>query len=175
MEQQAGNEMEGAVPSVAFGHGPPAAGLRHAVPQLRKRQTRKERCHACAKYGDRLALLRGHRLECLCYCSSFMKANLSLPIRVAFILGLIFPVGRMLAAQAIPPTYATMKKVQMTIPMKDGVRLAVSLYMPEGAKPEDKFPAILEYLPYRKDDGTLCRDWDLHLYWVRRGYVTARV
>ena len=47
--------------------------------------------------------------------------------------------------------------------------------MPDGAKPEDKFPAILEYLPYRKDDWTLSRDWDLHLYWVRRGYVTARV
>ena len=104
-----------------------------------------------------------------------MKANLSLPIRVAFILVLIFLVARTLAAQTIPPTYATMKKVQMTIPMKDGVRLAVNLYIPEGAKPEDKFPAILEYLPYRKDDWTLSRDWDLHLYWVRRGYVTARV
>ncbi len=167
--------MEGAVPSVAFWHGPPPAGLRHAVPQLRKRQARKERCHSCAKYSDRLVLLRGHGQECLCYCSSFMKANLSLPIRVAFILGLIFLVARTLVAQAIPPTYATMKKVQMTIPMKDGVRLAVNLYMPDGAKPEDKFPAILEYLPYRKDDWTLSRDWDLHLYWVRRGYVTARV
>ena len=104
-----------------------------------------------------------------------MKANLSLPIRVAFILGLIFLVASSLAPQAIPPTYATMKKVQTTIPMKDGVRLAVNLYMPDGAKPEDKFPAILEYLPYRKDDWTLSRDWDLHLYWVRRGYVTARV
>ena len=68
-----------------------------------------------------------------------------------------------------------MKKVQTTIPMKDGVRLAVNLYMPEGAKAADKFPAILEYLPYRKDDWTLSRDWDLHLYWVRRGYVAARV
>ena len=104
-----------------------------------------------------------------------MKANLSLPIRVAFILGLILLVARTLAAQAIPPIYATMKKVQATILMKDGVRLAVNLYMPDGAKPEDKFPAILEYLPYRKDDWTLSRDWDLHLYWVRRGYVTARV
>jgi putative CocE/NonD family hydrolase len=104
-----------------------------------------------------------------------MKAVLSLPIRVVLILGLIFLVARSLAAQAIPPTYATMQKVQTTIPMKDGVRLAVNLYMPEGAKPEDKFPAILEYLPYRKDDWTLSRDWDLHLYWVRRGYVTARV
>lgn len=79
------------------------------------------------------------------------------------------------AAQAFPPAYATMKKVQTTIPMKDGVRLAVNLYMPEGAKAADKFPAILEYLPYRKDDWTLSRDWDLHLYWVRRGYVAARV
>jgi len=104
-----------------------------------------------------------------------MKANLSSPIWVAFILGLIFPVTKSAAAQAIRPTYATMKKVQSTVPMKDGVRLAVNLYMPEGAKPDDKFPAILEYLPYRKDDWTLSRDWDLHLYWVRRGYVTARV
>ncbi len=63
--------------------------------------------------------------------------------------------------------------------MQDGVRLAVNLYMPDlplpGARPSEKFPAILEYLPYRKDDWTLARDWDLHSYFVRRGYVTARV
>jgi putative CocE/NonD family hydrolase len=68
-----------------------------------------------------------------------------------------------------------MKNVQTTIPMKDGVRLAVNLYMPEGAKANDKFPVILEYLPYRKDDWSLARDWNLHSYFVRRGYVTARV
>jgi putative CocE/NonD family hydrolase len=78
-----------------------------------------------------------------------------------------------------PPVYATMKIVHAWIPMKDGVRLAVNLYMPDGplrgAKPGEKFPAILEYLPYRKDDWTLARDWELHSYFVRRGYVTARV
>jgi putative CocE/NonD family hydrolase len=68
-----------------------------------------------------------------------------------------------------------MVKVQSTIPLTDGIRLAVSLYMPEGAKPDEKFPAILEYLPYRKDDWTLSRDWNLHTYFVRRGYVVARV
>jgi putative CocE/NonD family hydrolase len=82
-------------------------------------------------------------------------------------------------AQAIPAAYATMKKVQTWIPMKDGVRLAVNLYMPDGARPDGKsderFPAILEYLPYRKDDWSLARDWKLHSYFVRRGYVTARV
>ena len=78
-----------------------------------------------------------------------------------------------------PPQYAAVKTVQAWIPMKDGVRLAVNLYMPDGplpgAHPGEKFPAILEYLPYRKDDWTLARDWDLHSYFVRRGYVTARV
>jgi predicted acyl esterase len=39
------------------------------------------------------------------------------------------------------------------IPMKDDVRLAVKLYMPHGAKAGEKFPAVLEYHPYRKDDG----------------------
>jgi uncharacterized protein len=74
-----------------------------------------------------------------------------------------------------PAIYPRMAKVQSWIPMRDGVRLAVNLYMPVGAKPADKFPAILEYLPYRKDDWTLERDWKMHSYFVRRGYVTARV
>ena len=78
-----------------------------------------------------------------------------------------------------PPQYAAVKTVQAWIPMKDGARLAVNFYMPDGplpgAHPDEKFPAILEYLPYRKDDWTLARDWDLHSYFVRRGYVTARV
>ena len=78
-------------------------------------------------------------------------------------------------AQTIPPAYATMKKVESWIPMKDGVRLAANLYMPDGAKPDQRFPAILEYLPYRKDDWSVARDWKLHSYFVRRGYVTARV
>ncbi|MFZ0410526.1 MAG: CocE/NonD family hydrolase [Candidatus Acidiferrales bacterium] len=78
-----------------------------------------------------------------------------------------------------PPQYATMKRVQAFIPMKGGVRLAVSLYMPDAPYPQtkaaEKFPVILEYLPYRKDDWTLARDWELHSYFVRRGYISARV
>ena len=59
--------------------------------------------------------------------------------------------------------------------MKDGVRLAVTLYMPDGGKAGEKFPAVLEYHPYRKDDGTAQRDYALYSYFVRRGYVCARV
>jgi uncharacterized protein len=61
------------------------------------------------------------------------------------------------------------------IPMQDGVRLAASLYMPTGGKQGERFPVLLEYLPYRKDDGTVERDYPLHTYFARRGYVTARV
>lgn len=59
--------------------------------------------------------------------------------------------------------------------MKDGVRLAATLYMPDGAKPGEKFPALLEYLPYRKDDGTAAEDYPRHTYFARRGYVSVRV
>src|SRR5581483_3462697 len=61
------------------------------------------------------------------------------------------------------------------IPMPDGVRLAATLYMPDGARPNDKFPAVLEYLPYRKDDGTAARDYPIHTYFAHRGYVSVRV
>lgn len=61
------------------------------------------------------------------------------------------------------------------IPMKDGVRLAATLYMPEGAKPGERFPALLDYLPYRKDDGTAAGDYPKNAYFARRGYVGARV
>jgi len=61
------------------------------------------------------------------------------------------------------------------IPMKDGVRLAATLYMPDGAKPREKFPAVLDYLPYRKDDSTAAGDYPKNAYFARRGFVGARV
>jgi hypothetical protein len=76
-----------------------------------------------------------------------------------------------------PPSPATysVRMEQTWIPMKDGVRLAATLYMPDGAKPGEKFPALLEYLPYRKDDGTAAGDYPKHAYFAKRGYVSVRV
>jgi len=73
-----------------------------------------------------------------------------------------------------PPTYGV-RMEKTWIPMKDGVRLAATLYIPDGAKPGEKFPALLEYLPYRKDDGTAAGDYPKHAYFARRGYVSVRV
>jgi putative CocE/NonD family hydrolase len=65
--------------------------------------------------------------------------------------------------------------VQTTIPMPDGVMLAATLYMPADLRPGERVPALLEYLPYRKDDDTAPDDYGKHAYFARHGYVGARI
>ena len=43
------------------------------------------------------------------------------------------------------------------IELADGSRLAARIWLPEDAE-QDPVPAILEYLPYRLNDGTALRD-----------------
>ena len=77
-------------------------------------------------------------------------------------------------SRASSPEYRV--RIEKTsIPMKDEVRLAVTLYLPDGAPVDAHFPAILEYLPYRKDDDEAVRDYGTHTYFAKRGYVGARV
>jgi uncharacterized protein len=65
------------------------------------------------------------------------------------------------------------RSVQASIPMPDGVQLAATLYMPADLRPGERVPALLEYLPYRKDDDE--PDYAAHAYFARHGYVGARV
>jgi putative CocE/NonD family hydrolase len=67
------------------------------------------------------------------------------------------------------------RREQASIPMPDGVFLAATLYMPADLKPGERVPALLEYLPYRKDDDTAPGDYGHHAYFARHGYVGARV
>ena len=60
------------------------------------------------------------------------------------------------------------------IPMSDGCRLAARIWMPDNARREP-VPAILEYLPYRKRDGTVDRDEMTHPYFASHGYACIRV
>ncbi|MDZ7799313.1 MAG: CocE/NonD family hydrolase [Trueperaceae bacterium] len=57
------------------------------------------------------------------------------------------------------------------IPMRDGVHLSADLYMPEA---EGRYPVVLEYLPYRKDDRSHARQ-NLQAELARRGYVGCRL
>lgn len=60
------------------------------------------------------------------------------------------------------------------IRLPDGTRLSAAVWMPDDAV-ENPVPAILEYLPYRKTDGTLERDHGMHPHFARNGYVSIRV
>ena len=62
----------------------------------------------------------------------------------------------------------------MGIVLSDGCRLSARVWMPKdaGANP---VPAILEYIPYRKRDGTLPRDEMMHPYFAGHGYAAVRV
>jgi predicted acyl esterase len=85
------------------------------------------------------------------------------------------PLATATAARAAESTAQYgIERNEVSIPMPDGVRLAADLYMPTGAEPGATFPVLLEYLPYRKDEsrGYL---YGLYSYFVRRGYVVARV
>jgi putative CocE/NonD family hydrolase len=63
---------------------------------------------------------------------------------------------------------------QVRVPVDDGVVLAATLYVPDvpGGGP---WPAVLESIPYRKDDWTLSRDWPLHGAFAAAGYVSCRL
>lgn len=60
------------------------------------------------------------------------------------------------------------------ITLSDGTRLSARVWMPKDAG-DDPVPAILEFLPYRKRDGTTARDALTHPYFAQRGYACVRV
>ena len=60
------------------------------------------------------------------------------------------------------------------IPLADGTRLSAKLWLPADAT-QTPVPAIIEYLPYRKSDGTAARDHGMHLHFARSGYACLRV
>ncbi len=60
------------------------------------------------------------------------------------------------------------------ITLSDGCRLSARVWMPDDAA-SDPVPVILEYLPYRKRDGTCARDALTHPWFATRGYACLRV
>ncbi|WP_390910711.1 CocE/NonD family hydrolase [Pseudosulfitobacter sp. SM2401] len=60
------------------------------------------------------------------------------------------------------------------VTLSDGTRLSARVWKPADAG-DDPVPAILEFLPYRKRDGTCARDALTHPYFAKRGYACLRV
>ncbi len=63
---------------------------------------------------------------------------------------------------------------EVFIPMPDGVQLAVDLYVPANLESDEKLPIIIEYNPYRKDEGRGSR-FGLYQYFVENDYIVARI
>ena len=57
------------------------------------------------------------------------------------------------------------------IPMPDGVTLAADLFRPDAP---GRYPVVIEYLPYRKND-TTWQGYFGHRYLAERGYVSVRI
>ena len=60
------------------------------------------------------------------------------------------------------------------IPMPDGARLAARILLPKSAAAKP-VPAVLEYIPYRRRDGTIIGDTPRHAYFAGHGYAAVRV
>ena len=60
------------------------------------------------------------------------------------------------------------------IPLRDGRRLAVRLFLPRTARVQPA-PVVLEYIPYRRRDGTRLGDEAMHRWFAAAGFACARV
>jgi putative CocE/NonD family hydrolase len=71
--------------------------------------------------------------------------------------------------------YKTKVLYNVRIKMRDGIELSVNIFMPIPKTDGEKFPAILEMIPYRKDDWRYVTDHQRMLYFAKRGYVGCRL
>lgn len=71
-------------------------------------------------------------------------------------------------------TYPVKVDRQVVVPMDDGTRIALTLYLPD-APGDGPFPAVLESLPYRKDDDCFARDFRTYHYLAERGIAGVRM
>jgi len=89
------------------------------------------------------------------------------------VLALLLTLFTVFTGSALADTEAGIEIRQAWIPMPDGVRLAADIFVPEDIG-DRRLPVLLEYLPYRKDDSRQ-RNFQLYSYFLRHGYVVARV
>jgi len=58
------------------------------------------------------------------------------------------------------------------IGLKDGTRIAATLWRPKTCA---QVPVVVEMIPYRRRDGTVFRDLEMHPYWAGSGIACCRV
>src|SRR3990172_10745348 len=78
---------------------------------------------------------------------------------------------------ASPPMHPVRVRRDVRIPVHDGLQLSANLWLPEPAPgdPTTRWPAVLEMIPYRKDDWRANRDESRGRYLAARGYAFCRL
>ena len=78
---------------------------------------------------------------------------------------------------ASQPIHEVAVELDVRIPMDDGIELSANLWrpVPRAAAPDERFPVILELLPYRKDDWRRAGDESRGRWLAARGFALCRV
>jgi putative CocE/NonD family hydrolase len=74
---------------------------------------------------------------------------------------------------SLPPTRAFKAIENVWVPIRDGTRIAMRLWIPDGAE-NSPVPVVMEYIPYRKRDGTRPGDTAWAEQFVPYGFAFAR-
>jgi uncharacterized protein len=80
-------------------------------------------------------------------------------------------------SRAAPPPHTVTIRHDVRIPTRDGLELSANLFLPVASpeRPVERFPAIMEMLPYRKDDWHYAADDVLGTYLAERGFALCRL
>ena len=97
-----------------------------------------------------------------------MDRRVPLPL---LLLSFLIPTLLPSAPVVMEPTYDVRIERNIRIPMRDGKTLSADLIRPDA---EGRFPILIEYHPYRKDDvsrGGIGQQW----YLAERGFIGVRL
>ena len=71
--------------------------------------------------------------------------------------------------------YEVQTRYNLRIPARDGIELSANLWVPVPREPGETFPAVLEMIPYRKDDYRYIADHQRMTYLAQRGFAGCRL
>ena len=82
-----------------------------------------------------------------------------------------------LAGPASPPRHDVMTEWDVRVPVRDGIELSANIWRPspQAGSSDTRVPAILELIPYGKDNWRRNVDVGRGEYFARRGYALCRV
>ena len=72
------------------------------------------------------------------------------------------------------PTFPVTRLAHVPIVARDGIVLSAAVYLPD-APGDGPFPAVIDAVPYRKDDDFLWSDWDTYGFMASRGVASVRL